>query len=221
MRRHHTQTKGEGQADGSFAAPPVFKGISSLHSANAGGSPMKAFILVFVGAMTLCGSAHPGRNEGRVAHVPASGIRWPEVRTVGGRRHDARVRLRVQAWGSTRDADLRAAFAQVAESQFGTCASRRSVPNPVAGKNLERDLRTKAELVKAVADSFAFCDVAFSALTDANVVEYVKVGQGEVVKSAVLTGILAHNSEMYGIATVYLRAKNLVPPSTKHQTQGR
>jgi hypothetical protein len=77
-------------------------------------------------------------------------------------------------------------FAHVAESQFGTCASVRSVPNPVAGKNLERDLKTKAEFVKALGDSFAFCDVAFSALTDANAIEYVKVGQGEVVKSAVL-----------------------------------
>jgi hypothetical protein len=34
-------------------------------------------------------------------------------------------------------------------------------------------------------------------------------------------GILAHNSEMYGIATVYLRAKNLVPPSTRRQMPRR
>ena len=47
----------------------------------------------------------------------------------------------------------------------------------------------------------------------------MKVGQGEVVKGAVITGILAHNSEMYGIATVYLRAKGLVPPSTAKQQQ--
>jgi hypothetical protein len=40
-------------------------------------------------------------------------------------------------------------------------------------------------------------------------------GAGEIARSAVLTGILAHNSEMYGIATVYLRAKDLVPPSSK------
>jgi hypothetical protein len=26
---------------------------------------------------------------------------------------------------------------------------------------------------------------------------------------------------MYGVATVYLRAKNLIPPSTRRQTQGR
>ena len=89
------------------------------------------------------------------------------------------------------------------------------------GAASERDLKTKSEFVKALADSFTACDEAFGTLTDANANEYMKVGQGEVVRSAVLTGILAHNSEMYGIATVYLRAKNLVPPSTTHQTQGR
>jgi len=112
-------------------------------------------------------------------------------------------------------------FAHVAETQFGTCASLRSVPNPVAGKSLEQQLKTKSEFAKALADSFAFCDDVFGALTDTNALEFVRVGQGEVVRSAVLTGILAHNSEMYGIATVYLRAKNLVPPSTRQQTQGR
>src|SRR6478735_10536860 len=36
-------------------------------------------------------------------------------------------------------------FAHVAETQFGTCASLRSVPNPVAGKSLEQQLKTKSE----------------------------------------------------------------------------
>lgn len=95
------------------------------------------------------------------------------------------------------------------------------MPNPAAGKNLERALSTKQEFLKALADSFALCDEAFGALTDTNALEFVKLGRGEVVKGAVLPGILAHNSEMYGVATVCLRAKNLVPPSTKRQTQGQ
>jgi hypothetical protein len=32
---------------------------------------------------------------------------------------------------------------------------------------------TKAESVKALADSFAFCDTVFSTLTDASLTEYV------------------------------------------------
>jgi hypothetical protein len=109
-------------------------------------------------------------------------------------------------------------FVHVAEGQLSTCAAVRGVPNPAAGKNLERELSTKKEILAALADSFAFCDEVFENLTDANVNEFVRRGAGEIAKSAVLTGILAHNSEMYGIATVYLRAKNLVPPSTKRAT---
>lgn len=108
-------------------------------------------------------------------------------------------------------------FAHVAEGQFGTCATVRGLPNPAAGRSLERELKTKQELVKALADSFAFCDDAFGALTDANALEFVRLGRGEVARSAVLAGLVAHNSEMYGIATVYLRAKHLVPPSTQRQ----
>jgi hypothetical protein len=112
-------------------------------------------------------------------------------------------------------------FAHVAESQFGTCATIRGIENPSQGRNLEHELTTKGQFIKALSDSFAVCDDVFATLTNANALQFVKVGQGEVVRSAVMTGLLAHNSEMYGIATVYLRAKNLIPPSTERQIQNR
>jgi hypothetical protein len=41
------------------------------------------------------------------------------------------------------------------------------------------------------------------------------VVQGPAVpRSAALAGLLAHDAEMSGISTVYLRAKNLVPPGS-------
>lgn len=71
--------------------------------------------------------------------------------------------------------------------------------------------------VKVLADSFAFCDDAVAGLTDQNAEEFIKQGQGELARGAALAGLIAHNSEMYGISTVYLRAKNIVPPSTEQQ----
>ncbi len=103
----------------------------------------------------------------------------------------------------------------VAESQFGTCASLKGVANPREGRSLERELTAKTDVIKALSESFALCDEVYGTLTDASGAEFTKVGQGEVVRSAVIAGLLAHDSEMYGIATVYLRAKNLVPPSTR------
>lgn len=47
-------------------------------------------------------------------------------------------------------------FAHIATGQFSTCAAIKGVPNPSEGKNLERDLKSKADFVKALADSFAF-----------------------------------------------------------------
>ena len=109
----------------------------------------------------------------------------------------------------------------VAETQFATCSSLKATANPREGKGLERELAAKADVMKALSESFGVCDAVFATLTDATAAEFMKVGQGEVVRSAVISGLLAHDSEMYGIATVYLRAKNLVPPSTKRQTDSK
>ena len=107
----------------------------------------------------------------------------------------------------------------VAESQFATCASLKGIANAREGRSLERDLTAKTDVVKVLSESFAICDDVFGTLTDASAAEFMKVGQGEVVRGAVIAGLLAHDSEMYGVATVYLRAKSLVPPSTRRQTQ--
>jgi hypothetical protein len=112
-------------------------------------------------------------------------------------------------------------FAHVAAAQFDACAAMKDVPNPSEGRKLEQQLETKAELMKALDDSFAFCDEVFASLTDTNVMDFVKRGKGEIVKTALLVGLLAHGAEMYGVSTVYLRARNLVPPSTERQSRRR
>src|SRR5712671_4188069 len=46
-------------------------------------------------------------------------------------------------------------WAHVADAQFGQCSGARGVPNPRAGQPTFEMLTTKAEVQKAVADSFA------------------------------------------------------------------
>ena len=107
-------------------------------------------------------------------------------------------------------------FAHIAQSQFGTCAVVKGAPNPIQGKQLETELKTKAEFVKALADSFAFCDDAYSSLTDANANELIMQGRGQIARAAVLSNNITHDNEMAGTAYVYMRAKGLVPPSTEN-----
>jgi DinB superfamily len=120
--------------------------------------------------------------------------------------------------GSTPEART---FAQVidhiAEAQFAQCSSMKGVANPMQGKRLEQELKTKAEVTKALADSFALCDDLFSQVTDASATEFVKMGQNEGTRAAALYGIIVHGNELYGTAAVYLRSKNIVPPSTERQ----
>jgi hypothetical protein len=124
--------------------------------------------------------------------------------------------------GSTPEARTYAqVIAHIAQSQFGQCSGLNGVPNPMAGKQLEQELKTKAEVTKALADSFALCDTAFANVTDANATEMVKQGMNEVTRAAGLYGVLVHGNEMAGTAYVYLRSKNIVPPSTENAQRGR
>jgi hypothetical protein len=112
-------------------------------------------------------------------------------------------------------------IAHIAQSQFGQCSGLNGVPNPMQGKQLEQELKTKAEITKALADSFALCDTAFAAVTDANATEMVKAGQNEQTRAASLYGVIVHGNEIAGTAYAYLRSKNIVPPSTERAMAGR
>jgi hypothetical protein len=123
--------------------------------------------------------------------------------------------------GSTPEARTYAqVIAHIAQAQFGQCSGLVGQPNPMQGKNLEQELKTKADVTKALADSFAICDKAFAAVTDANATEMIKQGQNEVTRAASLYGVIVHGNEMAGTAYVYLRSKNLVPPSTENAQRG-
>jgi DinB superfamily len=112
-------------------------------------------------------------------------------------------------------------WGHVANAQFNQCAQAKGVANPNQGVDLEQKM-TKAEFVKALADSFTFCDDVFASLTDEKANEMLTGGRGgPTARSVVLLGLLTHGNEMYGIGTVYQRLKGLVPPSTENQGRGR
>jgi hypothetical protein len=110
-----------------------------------------------------------------------------------------------------------ALFAHVANAHYNGCAAVKGVPNPNQGTDLEKTKTAKADIVKALADSFTFCDDAYSSTTDENAVQLVKAGQNEVTRAAALYGQIVHDNEMFGTSNVYLRSKGIVPASTERQ----
>ena len=57
--------------------------------------------------------------------------------------------------------------------------------------------------------------------TDENATQFVKAGQNEVTRATALYGLISHGNELYGTGAVYLRSKNIVPPSTERAGRGR
>ena len=102
----------------------------------------------------------------------------------------------------------------VADSQYLFCSAASGKPNPAP--DIEKSKTTKADLVQAVKDAFAYCDAVYDGLTDAQAGGLVKffVG-GEQAKVTVLAFNTAHNNEHYGNIVTYLRLKGLVPPSSE------
>ena len=69
---------------------------------------------------------------------------------------------------------------------------------------------TKADLVAALAASFATCDAAWASITDANATEMV----GQRSKLGTLILDVMHSNEEYGYMAPYFRLKGIVPPSS-------
>jgi uncharacterized damage-inducible protein DinB len=101
----------------------------------------------------------------------------------------------------------------IADSQYMFCSVVLGKPNPAPG--VEKSKTSKADLVKALDEAFAFCDAAYDSLTDAQAGAMVKFFGGEQAKATVLSFNTAHNNEHYGNIVTYLRMKGIVPPSSE------
>jgi len=111
-------------------------------------------------------------------------------------------------------------LAHVANFNFLWCSQARGEKNPNAGNNLEKTLKMKAEFIKALTDSFAYCDPAYAALTDATGMEVIDITQESgrqqrLPRMALLIMNLAHNNELYGNLVTTMRIKSIVPPSSE------
>jgi uncharacterized damage-inducible protein DinB len=77
-------------------------------------------------------------------------------------------------------------------------------------------ITAKADLIKALNDSFAMCDAAINSMTDEKLLEKVKnAGRGETARGVWVSTAIAHVNEHYGNLVTYMRLKNIVPPSTE------
>jgi uncharacterized damage-inducible protein DinB len=101
--------------------------------------------------------------------------------------------------------------AHVADAQARTCSAVSGEQKAVNAASKT----SKADLVAAMKESFAICDKAFDALTDAKATEMVTVGNRQRSRIGMLAGMISHSNEEYGYMAVYMRLKGVVPPSSE------
>jgi len=105
----------------------------------------------------------------------------------------------------------------VADAQYTFCSKVLGEQNP--NLKIEETKTTKADLIAALKDAFAYCDKAYDGMTDASGTQTAKLFGGDTPKLDILTVNLIHNMEHYGNLVTYMRLKDIVPPSSEQPPQ--
>jgi uncharacterized damage-inducible protein DinB len=113
--------------------------------------------------------------------------------------------------------------AHIADANYGFCSAVAGEKPPAGGfdpaTSFEKTKTSKADLEKALADSFAYCDKAHAGMTDAAGAATIKFFTGEMAKLSILEFNTHHDFEHYGNLVTYMRLKGIVPPSSEPRTQ--
>ena len=110
----------------------------------------------------------------------------------------------------------------IADHNFEDCSYLVDKPDPHKGEQLDK-LTAKPALMKALRESFEFCEPYMSRLLKKEVLSETvdspappgfKIRAIAVEKGGVAMNMISHNSEMYGYLAVYLRLKGITPPTS-------
>jgi uncharacterized damage-inducible protein DinB len=102
----------------------------------------------------------------------------------------------------------------IAEEQYFYCSAAKGEQKAV---DVEKAKTSKADLIAALQDSFAYCDSVWAGFTDAKAVQMIQAGESRRTRLRMIWVDTMHNNSHYGNLVTYMRIKGLVPPSTEGQ----
>ena len=101
----------------------------------------------------------------------------------------------------------------VTEAQFHVCTALNGTAfDP---KSVPSDTADKATVIAGLTASFAECDKAYAALTDAKMAEMLTVGPMKRSRLGLEWGNVSHDNEQYAELSTYLRLKGIAPPTSE------
>jgi DinB family protein len=90
-------------------------------------------------------------------------------------------------------------------------------PVDTGGEDGPDSVKSKADIVKYLKDSFAYVHKAAESVNDKNLIAPIKnpFGEGTATRMALTVGVVGHCSNHYGQMVEYLRMNGIVPPASR------
>jgi uncharacterized damage-inducible protein DinB len=99
---------------------------------------------------------------------------------------------------------------------FGSRVLGEKPPVDVGGENGPEALKSKAEIMKFLTDSFAYLQKALATVSDKNELDQIDSPFGfKVARLSLASFSLAHPMDHYGQIVEYLRLNGIVPPASR------
>lgn len=90
-------------------------------------------------------------------------------------------------------------------------------PVDTGGENGPDTIKSKADIIKYLKDSFAYLHKAALSINEKNLVAPIKnpFGEGTATRLALATGAVGHCFDHYGQMVEYLRLNGIIPPASR------
>ena len=99
---------------------------------------------------------------------------------------------------------------------FWCAVTGEPMPTGIKGPNGPDELKTKAEIVKFLKDSYVIGYKAAATLTNDNALEVITYAMGKGPRLSLATLPPAHANDHYGQMVEYLRMNGIVPPASRN-----
>lgn len=171
---------------------------------------MKRVLIGTVAALLVTGASAPAFAQN--AYTASAKAQWDMVKAnisktaakVGEENYSFKPTPQVRSLGEI--------LGHVADSNFQICGA--AAGEKPTGGGYEKKT-AKADIVKGINESIAYCDKVIAALDDAKGAQTVQFFTGPTPKLSVFFFNVGHNNEHYGNLVTYMRLKNIVPPSSE------
>lgn len=103
--------------------------------------------------------------------------------------------------------------------EFGAAILAEKPPVDIGDESGPASVKSKAEIMKFLNDSFAYLHKAVATIDEKNVVEPLKspFGEGTVTRLGMTTLTVGHCGDHYGQMVEYLRMNGIIPPASRRQ----